>query len=210
MKESTPNDSISMLGVANNYLVNFGLSPLILCSPDCTWKSKDSKGHSTPCGAPGKVPHTKNWQRFCENPPTYEELLADLQRFLKFSLNGSQPNVGIATGKASQVIVFDIDDPETQQWFIESVFVLDDTPTVKTGRLGGGWQFWFAYDPKIESQDVNLGNGIRFEIKSDGKQVVVPPSLHVSGSRYEWLIPFDRGKLRPIPDKLLLHINQWC
>ena len=208
MKESTSNDSISILGVANNYLINFKLSPLILCSPDCRWESKDSEGHSTPCGAPGKVPHTKNWQRFCLNLPTYDGLEADLQRFLKFSPNGSQPNVGIATGKASQSIVFDIDDPETQQWFIESGFVLDDTPTVKTGRLGGGWQFWFAYDPQIESQDVNLGNGISFEIKSDGKQIVVPPSLHVSGSRYQWLVPFDRDKLRPIPPELLKHIKQ--
>ena len=205
MKESTPNDSISMLGIANNYLINFELSPLILCPPDCRWESKDSK---TPCNAPGKVPHTKDWQRFCLNLPIYEELEADLQRFLKFSPSGLQPNVGIATGEASRVIVFDIDDPKTQQWFIESRFVLPDTPTVKTGRLGGGWQFWFAYDPQIESQDVNLDDGISFEIKSDGKQIVVPPSLHVSGSRYEWLVRFDRDKLRPIPSELLKHIKQ--
>jgi hypothetical protein len=54
------------------------------------------------------------------------------------------------------------------------------TPTAKTG--GGGRHYWFKGSTKSKA---NKATGL--DVRSEGGYVVVPPSLHLSGSRYDWI-----------------------
>ena len=107
------------------------------------------------------------------------------------------PNIGIATGKISNLTVVDVE--KGGKW--------DDLPvtmTVKTG--GGGVHLYYRY--------ADIQNSVRIreltDIRSNGGYVVAAPSLHASGNRYEWLrkedeqpFPYEIFKLSPTKD------NDW-
>lgn len=99
----------------------------------------------------------------------------------------SDANVGIATGKGSGVFVVDVDprhggddtlrDLETQHGAVP------DTVESLTG--GGGRHIFFRYPGyHVKSSAGVLGAGL--DIRADGGCVVAPPSIHLSGQRYEW------------------------
>jgi hypothetical protein len=60
---------------------------------------------------------------------------------------------------------------------------LPDTVAAKTG--GGGRHLYFVHPGGIVHNRVGIAPGIDF--RGDGGCVVVPPSLHPSGKRYQWL-----------------------
>jgi hypothetical protein len=116
----------------------------------------------------GKRPTLPNW------PNTASNDVADLHKWFN---HANPPNIGILTGAPSGIVVFDIDTKPGKQGaehlaFLEEKYgTLPMTYTVRSGS--GGWHFYFKYpDHSIASQkpypDV--------EIKSDGSQVVAPPS----------------------------------
>ncbi|RDV04518.1 phage/plasmid primase, P4 family [Undibacter mobilis] len=113
-------------------------------------------------------------------------------------------NVGIATGKASGIVVLDIDprnDGDATLLELEKALgKLPDTVTANTG--GGGRHFVFKY-PSVavrnDSAGKVLGKGV--DILSDGKIMVAPPSRHASGRRYEWAAgkSFDHINVAELP-----------
>jgi hypothetical protein len=92
-----------------------------------------------------------------------------------------QTGVGIITGAASGgLVVVDFDHRRPRR--------LIDTPLVQTSR---GLHVYLSGSSPIES---SRHDG--FELKADGTYVVAPPSVHPSGSRYEWLLaPTGLGNL---------------
>jgi hypothetical protein len=60
---------------------------------------------------------------------------------------------------------------------------LPDTVETRTG--GGGRHLYFAHPGGLALNRVGIAPGIDF--RGDGGCVVVPPSVHPSGRRYEWL-----------------------
>ena len=84
----------------------------------------------------------------------------------------------------------DFDNPDIYQMFIwENAQLLKDAPTIRTSR---GYHVWFKPRKPVKSF---TGNGI--EVKGLGSIVVVPPSIHPSGARYEFEKPLN-GKLPEI------------
>jgi hypothetical protein len=79
---------------------------------------------------------------------------------------------------------------------------LPKTPTVRSGS--GGRHYWFKPSPLIKPQ----GTGIKWvdgaEILTTGG-VIVPPSNHVSGGRYEW-IHGPETPLADMPDWLVSQV----
>jgi putative DNA primase/helicase len=94
-------------------------------------------------------------------------------------------NVGVATGKASGLIVLDVDPrnrgDETLGRVLAEFGSLPETPTVITG--GGGQHVYLAYDgrPSIKAFMPGL------DLLSDGAIAMAPYSEHVSGGRYRWV-----------------------
>ena len=114
-------------------------------------------------------------------------------------------NVAIATGKASGVVVIDVDPRHGgDSGFAnleETHGRLSDTAYAETG--GAGRHYFFRHPGQLVPNSAGkLAAGV--DVRGDGGCVVVAPSLHASGRRYEW--PFDgtpgETELAPTPDWL--------
>ena len=97
-------------------------------------------------------------------------------------------NVGIATGKRSGLFVVDIDEEagEASLRKLEKKHgALPETVEVVTGR---GRHLWFRQPESlvIRNSAGKLGEGI--DVRGEGGYVVAPPSIHPSGSAYEWSV----------------------
>ena len=99
-------------------------------------------------------------------------------------------NIGVATGKVSGgifVIDLDVDEDkgmngyDTLRDWERDNGELPETINSITGR--GGYHYFFHADRTIKSR-TGILDGI--DIRGDGGYVVVPPSLHRNGNRYEW------------------------
>ncbi len=90
-------------------------------------------------------------------------------------------NVGIVTGKLSDVVVLDIDSDDAYD--LAETKGLPDTPTVKTGR---GFHLYFKYREGVRNfQKRKDLPGI--DLRGEGGYVVAPPSIHSSGAHYKWV-----------------------
>ena len=88
-------------------------------------------------------------------------------------------NIGIMTGAG--VIVLDVDGEKGRRSL--NGLHLPETPVVNTG---GGWRYYFRVPKGREvGNAVGLLPGI--DIRGSGGYVVAPPSMHPSGTRYEWV-----------------------
>lgn len=98
-------------------------------------------------------------------------------------------NIGIATGRMSNLLVIDVDRRnngfETLEKAQARLGKLPPTLTVKTG--GGGKHYFYELPKKKIKKDSSgklVGPGV--DILTDGAYVVAPGSLHLSGKLYKW------------------------
>ena len=105
-------------------------------------------------------------------------------------------NIGIATGVASGLVVVDIDtEAGAETWEgLQRQHGAIDTLTAATGR---GRHYFFHHRGELKSRPA-FYDGI--DIKASGGYVVVAPSKHPSGSRYEWVSDTD---IAPLPKWLV-------
>jgi hypothetical protein len=89
----------------------------------------------------------------------------------------SSLNVAIVTGRASGLLVLDIDGPEGNETLASKDLLLPLTLTAKTGK---GTHFYFRYpdDREIRNFPRKLPG---LDLRGEGGYVVAPPSLHESG-----------------------------
>ncbi len=130
------------------------------------------------CRSIAKHPIFLKWQNIIE---------ADVQTAKGWYLKYPWANLGVITGKISQVVVLDIDPKnggmvslqELEKRFGE----IPETPIVRTGS--GGTHYYFRHPGyQIPNRANMFGGGIDF--RGDGGFVVAPESRHISGSNYEW------------------------
>ena len=145
------------------------------------------------CGNPecpeerwGKHPRISEWQR---NATT------DHEQIREWWSRWPDANIGCLTGKASGIVVIDVDIPEGHpekpdgttsiETFIEDVGELPATATVRTGS--GGLHYYFLY-PDAEVDLRNRTDALPgVDVRGNGGYVLVPPSNHKSGGHYEWV-----------------------
>lgn len=121
------------------------------------------------------------WRPFAENPATEKQIREWFDR-------DPECNIGVICGEPSNNLVvadFDVKPPKD--------ISLPLTPMVKTGR---GLHLYFR-TAKLPKSHVMTKSGMNIgEIRANGNYVVLPPSVHPSGVRYEWLdslSPLDVG-----------------
>ncbi|MBI5570294.1 MAG: DUF927 domain-containing protein [Desulfomonile tiedjei] len=94
-------------------------------------------------------------------------------------------NIGLRTGAISGVWVLDIDGPEGEASLAaltEKNEPLPDTWEVQTGR---GRHLYFKHPGgKIPNSASKVG--LKIDVRGDGGYVILPPSNHYSGARYQW------------------------
>ncbi|MEK4023506.1 bifunctional DNA primase/polymerase [Sporosarcina sp. FSL W7-1283] len=95
-------------------------------------------------------------------------------------------NIAIRTGRESGIFVLDVDvhkvdGRETLEQLTEQHEPLPDTVESITGS--GGSHYLFKYQEGIGNK-VNFQPGL--DIRGDGGYIIASPSIHETGTRYEW------------------------
>jgi hypothetical protein len=92
-------------------------------------------------------------------------------------------NIGIVTGEISGVVVVDLDSGAAQTFAKKNGF--PDTPSVRTGK---GCHLYYKYPEGIEVRNFQKRDDLPdIDLRGNGGYVVAPPSIHPSGSVYEWI-----------------------
>jgi len=143
-----------------------------------------------------KIPLLSEWK-------SYQTKKVTLKNINDWWSKWPTANIGIICGSISNLLVLDIDVDKggleslekiaPKEFSIESI----KTPTVKTGRLGGGLHLYFRCCSPL-GKITNLMPGLDFQ--GEGSYVVAPPSVHFSGNYYTWvksLSDFERMDMLP-------------
>jgi len=147
------------------------------------------------CSCPGKHPRTKSGLK---DATTDTSLVAQWWR------KWPDANVGIATGAAAGIVALDVDadkgGPETLDRLVRQHGAIPDTVEAMTG--GGGRHLIFCHPGRVvRNRSGKLGQ-IRtpgLDIRGDGGYIVVAPSQHTSGRRYEWRDGHGPQQIKPAP-----------
>ena len=111
--------------------------------------------------------------------------------------NLSGAGVGVVTGRISNMVVLDVE--RTCPYPIEEL--LKKYPTQMIAKSGGGGYHLFYQYPTNQAR---VSNRVRIfdgaDLRADGGFIVLPPTMHPSGNRYEWI---KRGPLGAFPMALL-------
>lgn len=133
------------------------------------------------------------WTPYTKNKATEEEIIN------WFEVK-NYPNIGIITGKISQLFVLDVDSykQEFDKKLFQS-FKIPPTPVQKTAR--GGNQYFFKYDGGARNAVGIFKEGSGIDIRANGGMVIAPPTV-TSYGKYEWIVsPFEE-LFAPLPQEL--------
>lgn len=147
------------------------------------------KGWSIVPIGPNKSPIIK-WEKYQTQKPILNEVASWCNR---------DTFMGYALVCGSGILVLDID--------LGANIDGSDLPHTLTSRTGsGGRHFYFKYPPNLK---IPSFTGIRekIDIRADGGVAILPPSIHPSGMKYEWITPHDTP-MADIPDWLMRELQQ--
>jgi hypothetical protein len=149
-----------------------------------------------PCEPRGKRPLTRNGLLDASTDP---EIIKRSWR------DAGLANVAIRTGRASGLVVLDVDGLDGMDSLrdLEAEHgELPRTASVRTPR--GGRHFYFQYPGDGEVRNSVGRLGVALDIRGDGGYVLAPPSLGPLAGRYE---PDGRRSVAPLPMWLLKRIT---
>mgnify|MGYP001765840809 CR=1 FL=1 len=152
-----------------------------------------------PLAGQGKVPILQDWG---SRGTLLPEIVKD------WWTEWPNANVGGLTGRGLAVV-----DIDPANGGLISLEALQDahgpiplTPTVKTGS--GGTHFWFRLPGglRLPNSAGRLGPGV--DVRGDGGQVVLPPSIHPNLTPYSWLGEARIGEVpfAPMPEWMLFEL----
>jgi len=135
------------------------------------------------------------WKQFTQRLATEDEVRGWWTKY-------PEANIGIITGKISNITVVDIDK---KSGGLETLKTLDLPDTLISQTGGGGMHYFYQYQEGMNNR-AGVYQGV--DIRGEGGYVVVAPSLHVSGERYKWI---STTMIAPFPkDKFELRAkNDW-
>jgi replicative DNA helicase len=128
-----------------------------------------------------------SWKEYQKRLPTEEEINN------WFNLN-PDANIGIVTGRVSNLVVFDFDSASALEYAQETGGLPESTAVVKTCK---GFHFYMRHPDFDVSSHVNTDLGL--DIRAEGGYVVAHPSVHGSGKTYEWLEGSSILDIEPAP-----------
>lgn len=137
-----------------------------------------------------KRPYMQNWLQYTKERAG-EQVLSGWFTHL------SGAGVGVVTGKISGILVLDVESHCPQP--IEEI--LRKYPTNMVSRTGsGGYHLFYQYPSNKGrvSNRVRLFDGV--DLRADGGFIVLPPTKHPSGGKYEWV---NKGMPSVFPSSIL-------
>ena len=89
-------------------------------------------------------------------------------------------NIALVCGEISDIVCLDIDDAE------RSAIPPDKIPITSKSQTSRGFHYFFKYPKGSIPFPSFKGEG--YDMQSNGKYVILPPSEHASGAIYTWLV----------------------
>lgn len=141
------------------------------------------------CKKPGKHPRLSSWQTKASD---------DAEQVAKWWQEWPSANVGLVLGPGSAVFDIEYDDAEGEATAEE---LLSHIRTPKYMSHRSTHHLFYFPDTLKPAKAVYRWRGLelRFGTDSRGALSIVPPSLHASGNRYEWLLHPSRVGLAEPP-----------
>ena len=167
-------------------LAGLGLSVIHLCGPSCDHERHGEAGH--PAAMSGKLPLRGGWQRAGYRPAA---------ALLREHRPGCNLGVlcGLQEGAPVSVACVDGDGPEALAWMRAN---LPPTPVRDLTRRGEHW-YYLATAPVRNRNLRHCTPWLELEVLGNGRQVVVPPSVHQSGHAYTEAEPWTPALLAAMP-----------
>lgn len=137
-----------------------------------------------------KRPFMTNWLQYTKTRATYDMVDNWITK-----LSGA--GIGMVTGKISNIIVLDIE--QSCPFTLEDLLKKYPTGLIaKSG--GGGYHLFYQYPTNVSkvSNRVRIFEGA--DLRADGGFIVLPPTRHPNGNKYEW---FQKGIPGAFPLALL-------
>ena len=124
-----------------------------------------------------KRPYMTNWLQYTKTRPG-KTLVSSWFN----NLTGA--GVGLVTGRISGVVVLDV-----ESWCPTPVEeLLKKYPTQMIARSGGGGvHLFYSYPQNVGKISNRVGIFEGADLRADGGFLVLPPTMHPSGNRYEWI-----------------------
>lgn len=163
-------DAVTLLGVALDYAAG-GAAVLPLHTPTSDGCSCRRRG----CGQVGKHPRTLHGK---------DDATTDPETVSRWWSMWPAANIGVRPSDGMAVLDVDLRNSGDAQ-LAAMQFRFGALPATRTARTGsGGLHLWFLHAGPAVGQ---LAPGI--DVKGRSGYLVVPPSLHACGDRYEWTDP---------------------
>jgi hypothetical protein len=107
---------------------------------------------------------------------------SDREAILRAFKSRQNANIGILTGRKCNLVIIDVDFPVGGESSMKNL----DLPSTLTAATGDGLHLYYRH-PGIDIPTCagQLAPGI--DVKGEHSFATVPPSLHYSGVRYQWL-----------------------
>jgi hypothetical protein len=123
------------------------------------------------------------WKEFQTRLPSIKEILS-----------WKKENLGIITGRISNLVVVDCDTPEDATWFWNNK---GQTPSIVQTKRGFHFYFRCPDEGEIRNATHVEWDGVsRYDVRAEGGYVLCPPSEHSLGE-YSWRRPLIETHLLP-------------
>jgi hypothetical protein len=110
-------------------------------------------------------------------------------------------NIGLLLGPTSGLIDIECDNPEAEKEYQE--LWQGEPPVVPTWKSGRGYHRLFRWRPGLLAKTVFHAGDIEVRVgNGGGAQSVLPPSIHPSGAKYEWIVSPDEAEPGELPDEV--------
>lgn len=150
------------------------------------WRRRNTPDYV--CETPGKHPILAGWE---DNASTDLDVIAEWWRRWPWA------NVGIAAGR-SGLLMFDVDSYKDSYRGHKTITSADEqTITAISGGGGAHLVYRLNEGDYYTNAKGKLPAGI--DIRCYGGQFVAAPSIHPSGSRYQWEAGFGPHEINPLP-----------
>jgi len=109
-------------------------------------------------------------------------------------------NIGLLLGPESGVVDVEFDEPAGVEQL--AAFGITDlhTPTWRSAR---GEHRLFRWEPWMPLTAVVKADSLEIRLGGRAAQSALPPSVHPTGERYEWIVPPSLVTIAPFPAQLL-------
>lgn len=109
-------------------------------------------------------------------------------------------NIGVLLGSKSGVIDLEFDD-DNGEMLVEAWMEDCGHPRTPTYKSAKSVHRLFQWEDRFELEGAKFGMmGVEFRFGQNAAQSVIPPSVHESGAKYEWIIPPWECDIAPLPE----------